>query len=336
MNDVSLYSPISEQLQEFFPDQAEQENLKRLTVDINGWEDFRREFLLGNGKSRNTYLTYQAAAKQYMEYYNDDHPGKRRKAQDIESFYDHLIAKGVSLDTAHNRICGLKFMFGKMAEKIPQWTNPFDIMPETLNAKLNRTTKDEAERDALSKKEYQAILKMLRDGDPLNYAIFRFGCTSGLRASELCGLHWRNIQDMDGTIRCTFVGKGNKKRTVDLEQESVKACRRAFRARFGRAPQPNDAVFNSTQGEGIRRQSIHRRIKSIAEAAMASGAMRANLIFSTHTCRHTSATLDLADGAPIDAVQKKLGHSSLETTQRYLHSRPDWNRIYEAREEVPV
>ena len=321
-------------LQKFFPNQvmAKLESM----LDIHSWDDFRREFLLGDGKATNTIATYETAARQFYEFTGKLHPMQAGTPERIEQWYDSLISRGVSLDTAYIKIRGLKFLYKKISEKVPFFESPFNIMSKTLHAKLNRTSKDESERDALIRREYQAICRMLKDGDPLDYAIFRFGCTSGLRATELCDLRWQHIQDVDGDLRATFRGKGNKVRTVHLERESVKVCRKAFRERFGRAPKASDYVFNSQQGEGITRPSIHRRIKMIAERAKEAGHMRANLHFSTHVMRHTALTLDVEAGVALDAVQRKAGHSSLSTTQRYLHSKTDWNAVYAKREEVPV
>lgn len=43
--------------------------------------------------------------------------------------------------------------------------------------------------------------------------------------------------------------------------------------------------------------------------------IRKNL--STHTARHTFATLTLASGATIDNVAKMLGHANVNMTRRY-------------------
>ena len=187
-----------------------------------------------------------------------------------------------------------------------------------MNRKLNRTTKDIAERDALTKREYLSIGKMLREDTSerglRRYGLFRFGCTSGLRAQEMVDLDWSMIQDVEGEWRCTIIGKGQKRRTVPVEAAACKALRKLGQS---------GSVFGCSKG------TIHNDVKDIERVAKARGAMRANLHFSTHVLRHTAATHWLGAGAPLDVVQRWLGHSSLATTQRYLHSKVDANEVFE-------
>lgn len=317
-------------LQAYFPNQ-QIANMYRL-LEVNTWEDVRREFFLGEGKSRETIKSYLVAAKQYFEFCDGLHPMQTGTPERIEEFYDSLIARGVTIDTAAIRIRGLKYMYKRIEEKVPFYEGPFDGMNDALKKKITATTKDTAERDALSKREVLAIYKLLKqDTSPIGlrrYALFRFGVTSGLRAQEISDLRWNNLQETDEGIKATFVGKGRKRRTVYVERSAYLAMRKSYWANteHGDRRLDTDRIF------GVSKPTIHNDCKAIQALAVEAGAMRANLFFSTHVMRHTAATLDIAAGAALDSVQRKLGHSSLATTQRYLHSNENWTEIYEKRE----
>jgi len=317
-----------------FQDDIAKRFLQNLADDfaIQTWDDFKRRFLLGDGLSPNTYSAYLTSCKQFYEFRGGIHPMQDASPEWIEQFYDSLPA---DLNTRSQRMAGLKYMYRKCEERYPDtmgFQNPFNIMSEKLKDKIKRTKRDESERDALTENEYNALLHML-EADPSlkgiqNYAILRFGVTSGMRAAELVSLRWENISELDGTFKATFIGKGSKKRTIQLEAEAVDAVRSAFRARYGRTPKPDELVFHGLptgRGDnvGMSKPCLHTRIKHIAHCGVVDGVLRANLHMSAHTMRHSCATMMLAAGVDIRTVQKHLGHSSIETTARYLHNDAD-------------
>jgi site-specific recombinase XerD len=313
-------------LQRYFPNQ-QVANLHRL-LDVHSWEDFRREFLLGEGRASNTIAAYETAAKQFYDFTGKLHPMQAGTPERIEAFYDSLLSRGLKLDTACLKIRGLRYLYKRIAEKVPFFESPFNIIHETLSRKLNRTTKDVAERDSLTKREYTAICRLLEgDTSPIalrRYALFRFGCTSGLRAQEMVNLDWSMIQDVEGELRLTFIGKGSKRRTVPVDRAAYSALKRAYEGNTDyRTRLPSDRIFDRSK------VTIHTDVKAIQELAKAAGAMRGNLHFSTHVLRHTAATLWLETGVKLDVVQRWLGHASLATTQRYLHSRVDQNAVFD-------
>ena len=323
-------------LQAYFPNQSMQRLADDL-LNVQTWDDFQRRFLLGTGKAAATNRTYLTACRQFHEFTGGLHPMQAGTPEWIEQWYDSLPT---DLNTRSVKVAALKFMYKRIVERFPAYASPFDVMDETLKRKLSRTKRDESEKDALSEREYRGILAMLRAEDGLksaqDYALVRLGVTSGMRAAELAGLRWENITEAEGQYRATFTGKGSKVRTIQLEPEAVRSCRRAFRARFGRKPQGSDYVLNGLatgrgNGSGITKSGIHVRLKAIIARAKAQGIVRANLHVSTHTLRHTCATRLVGAGVPLDAVQRHLGHSNLATTAIYLHNAVDlapvWDRI---------
>jgi integrase/recombinase XerD len=74
-----------------------------------------------------------------------------------------------------------------------------------------------------------------------------------------------------------------------------------------------DAIFPSSQGKPMTRQTFWHRIKAHAETA---GIRRK---ISPHTLRHAFATHLINHGADLRVVQLLLGHSDLSTTQIYTH-----------------
>lgn len=320
-------------LQKYFPNNSIQ-NIMDDLLNVNSWEDFQRRFLLGTGKATNTNLTYLTACRQFYEFTGGLHPMQAGTPEWIEQFYDSLPA---DLGTRAVKIAGLKFMYKKIGERIPAYQSPFAIMSKGLQEKLNRTKKDESEKGSLTKKEYRDLLTMLAKDKSIkglqNYSFIRFAVSSGMRAAELVSLKYGNLSESEGVIKATFTGKGSKVRTIQLEPAAVEACRRAFRARFNRRPGAEDYLFNAlnTGGNvsGITKSALHRRIVAIIATGKGYNIIRQNLAVSTHTMRHTCATLLIESGIPIDAVQRHLGHSSIATTSIYLHSQVNIREVWE-------
>jgi integrase/recombinase XerD len=136
---------------------------------------------------------------------------------------------------------------------------------------------------------------------------------TGLRVSELVGLHSGQVNLRQGVVRVT--GKGGKERLVPLGDEAVAWLQRyADQARGhllgGRA---SNALFVSRRGGAMTRQTFWHLIKRYARRAGIQGKL------SPHTLRHAFATHLLNHGADLRVVQLLLGHSDIATTQIYTH-----------------
>lgn len=157
------------------------------------------------------------------------------------------------------------------------------------------------------------VLKMLAltEGNHRNYAILLLFYAAGLRASELCGLSWRDFREVEeGEAVLHVLGKGSKSRHVTLT-DSVWAAVKALKHDDDG---PDDAVFHSRKGgRHLSYSQIWRICKQAGAMAGLGRKMR------PHILRHCNASHSLARGCPLAVIQATLGHASLLTTSIYVH-----------------
>jgi hypothetical protein len=158
--------------------------------------------------------------------------------------------------------------------------------------------------------------------------LVRFAAYTGLRAGELVALRVRHLNLLRG--RCE-VGesatevdgrlvwgstKTYARRTVPLPRF---LCDQLASYLAERPHGPDDLVFTAPQGGPLREQKF---VAGIFKPAAARVGLAHRLRF--HDLRHTCASLLIAQGASVKAVQAQLGHASATVTlDRYGHLFPD-------------
>ncbi len=171
-------------------------------------------------------------------------------------------------------------------------------------------------KDSLNERilnELEVMTMIALETNERDRVILRLLYAGGLRVSELCALKWRDLKPRHQSGQVTVFGKGGKTRTVLLplgvwqELEQLRGDSK-----------PQDPVFPSRQGGGhLDRTQVYRIVKAAAKRAGIEGNV------SPHWLRHAHASHSLDRGAPLHLVQATLGHSSVATTERYLHARPN-------------
>ena len=183
--------------------------------------------------------------------------------------------------------------------------------------KLNTLTEQEIK--ALFKATY-TIDDLQREGRPPLGSRDRamlsvlYGC--GLRRTEVIGL---NIGDINSEQQSIFVSKGKnyKQRIVPVSpiylnyiEEYIYTDRYTL-LRGG----TSDALLISQRSVRINDQSINVRLKKLTKHSGNEVLISKNP--SLHTLRHSIATHLLHSGVQLEHIAQFLGHSSLESTQRY-------------------
>jgi len=184
----------------------------------------------------------------------------------------------------------------------------------------------------LTPTEYEALLAAL----PAQHRLMiETAIDTGLRWGELIALKPRHLDLTTGrlTVQETIVEvslknsptgqrmitkpypKDNEPRTLGLPAELVdQLAEWIAERRLG----PDDLLFATRDGTPISRNTFRTRVWRPAVAA--SGI---DFDVRVHDLRHAHASWLLAGGADLKTVMERLGHTQIQTTQRYLHSLPD-------------
>lgn len=157
-------------------------------------------------------------------------------------------------------------------------------------------------------------------------AIVALLAQAGLRLAELTSLTTGALTGEPGAWQVTVVGKGRKARTIPVT-DGVAALIGGYQAeRSERFPDHRLAdhrtpMFVGRSGEPVTPRQVQYLVERLyREAGVRSAVPDGALV---HALRHTFAMDLLGHGADIVELQTLLGHSSLNTTRRYLSAQPD-------------
>lgn len=146
-----------------------------------------------------------------------------------------------------------------------------------------------------------------------DYCILTFFLNCGMRLSELCSISLDKIKGDTLSI----IGKGNKERTIYLNEACLKTLNAYLKVRDASRVSENDKqyLFLSSRNKPINKRTVELLVKKHIQNA---GFVDAK--YTPHKLRHTAATLMYKHGnVDIRSLQNILGHESISTTQIYTH-----------------
>ncbi len=248
-------------------------------------------------KSRTTQVSYSSIVTGFFSFINK--PLCEVQIEDLQLWHRRLQLTDKP-STVANKIRAIKslFSYGVKVGYLQVNIGSFIKCPK-VKEKL-------AER-ILSESDCLKLIDATRNDRDRALLCLMYGC--GLRVSEVCSLTWGDLQPSDEGGRCTVFGKGSKTRVV-LVPASVWQL-------LMRLPKIIDAVFVSRTGRPLERTMVYKIVKQCAKRAGISEKA------SCHWLRHSHASHAIASGCNLRLLQQSLGHSKLETTERYLHINPD-------------
>ena len=142
-------------------------------------------------------------------------------------------------------------------------------------------------------------------GNIRDRAILHFLRSTGCRISEITGLN-RDQVNLE-LLECVVHGKGNKERTVYLDEVAGMLLAEYLNGRIDDVP----ALFINKQHDRLNPGGVRAMLNKLAEKA---GVAHVH----PHKFRRTLATGLARHGMPIQEVAKVLGHEKLDTTMKYV------------------
>lgn len=277
-----------------------QEHLDEFDVTHTGTETIETEDLLKTyidakrvaGRSERTLVHYQYVISRFMRLV-----GVRTRdvtPQHIRDYFARLFDRGVSDCTVNGIRETINAYFG--------WLKEEGLIKRNPCAHIEPIKVQQKERPAFSDSDIE-LLKMhcttIRDR-----AILCFLLSTGCRISEMTGLNREDV-DLDAG-ECIVLGKGNKERTVFLDDVAVMTLREYLASRIDRQP----ALFLNHLTGRISPQLVREMLHDLGDSANVDNV-------HPHRFRRTIITRLLNRGMPIQDVALIAGHAKIDTTKEY-------------------
>jgi len=231
-----------------------------------------------------------------------------------------IKGRKLSPATVERIIALLSRFFNEMAERDLPVSNPVASLDRTTRRRVH-STHDPRDTPFLTTKEeirqvYLALPEHIRP-------VFAVGAFGGLRKNEILGLRWADV-DMGRRVinlrrqkvhgkNSTGPLKSGKSRVVPI-LDTLLPVLRDWKLRCP----SKEICFPSRIGTMLDDHTPSKQLdKAFKEL---EGIERITWHQAT---RHTFASHWVMDGRPIEKLKEILGHSSVTTTERYAHLRPD-------------
>lgn len=256
-----------------------------------------------------TLKAYRIDLQQFFEMVQCDEPQK----SEIEAYIMNLH-KRYKQKTVKRKIASIKAFYNYLEEEELIGESPF----RRINVKFKE---DVMLPRIISREDIEHLLNYMHTcfkecGEEERFwlrdaAVVETFFATGARVYEISNIAVDCIDLSSGLIR--IMGKGGKERYVQIGDASVlRLLNRYYRANQA-AISKSGCFFINKRGERYTEQSIRLMLRKYTALAGIDKKI------TPHMFRHSFATYLIEEGVDVSCVQGILGHSSIKTTQIYIH-----------------
>ena len=252
--------------------------------------------------------TIRAYKNDLMQFYNSNY-------DNVESYIEQLTQSNIKTNTLRRKIACIKVFYNYLKYQNIIEENPFNqlrfqfrtekILPKTIPYDILKNIFIYLEQKVIvSKTDYQ------KQHAERNLLIISLLLSTGIRISELCHIHLKDINLSNKTLH--IIGKGKKERILFLGDQTTFNLLETYINKTRN--ESNDFLFPGKHSpKPLSEQSVRLILKRIVEQNNLSRTI------TPHMFRHSFATMLLDSDVDIRYIQQILGHSSISITQIYTH-----------------
>lgn len=253
------------------------------------------------GHAPGTMAAYTLAIRKFLDYASA--AGVRQAEEVTRPFmrtYAQHLSETLSPGAAHARLRPIKTFFtwleaDEVIEKSPMRRVPMPKLPRQILPAID------AEQVAQLMTVAQHSRHALRDR-----AVLAVLFDTGVRVSELCGIHLEDVQ-AGGRIHIRQA-KGGRGRVVPISRTGLRHLTRYINTERPKTRLPE--VFLSNDETPMNRDSVKQMLERLCRSANLPN-------FTPHTFRRGFAVNYLRNSGDVFSLQRILGHTTLEMTNRY-------------------
>ena len=257
------------------------------------------------GRSEKTISNYVHAINRFFEYFKDNDISKLNENDIVEYIKQKYLSKSCAGSTYNLNIGAIKYFYSVNFNK--EFNSK--LLPHTKIVKKIPTTIDK-----------DLFIKIFNEEQNLKHKCWLLlAYCSGLRAEEVASIQIKDINSKEHKLK--VLGKRKKERYTILPDITIKYLRLYYMSSYRRKYYNSGYLFEGYKYQYISSKTIVNYFTSIKEKYN----LDENLSF--HSLRHSFASNFIKNGGDPFVLKSMLGHTSLNTTNIYIHMGRDFNNL---------
>lgn len=262
------------------------------------------------GRSEKTISNYVHAINRLFEYFKNEDISKFNEDEIIEYIKQKYLSKSCAGSTYNMNICAIKYFYSVNFNK--EFNNK--LLPHTKITKRLPSVIDK-----------ETFIKILNGEKNLKHKCWLLlAYCSGLRAEEVASIRIKDINAKEHKLK--VLGKRKKERFTFLADITIKYLRLYYKNyycdMYSTRKNKTGYLFEGSQGaEHISSSTVVNYFIELK--------LKYNLDenFTFHSLRHSFASNFIKAGGDPFVLKSMLGHTSLNTTNIYIHMERDFNNL---------